>query len=44
VSLWGRNLTNTRYNSFGFRYGQTDTFFGQRAMPVQAGVDVSYTF
>lgn len=44
VSLWGRNLTNTRYNSFGFRYGQTNTFFGQRAMPVQAGVDVSYTF
>lgn len=44
VSLWGRNLTNTKYNTFGFRYGQTETFFGQRANLIQAGIDLRYHF
>lgn len=44
VSLWGRNLTNTKYNTFGFRYGQTATFFGQRANPTQAGIDLRFHF
>lgn len=46
VNLWGRNLTNTRYNVFAVNSGATGAsqWFAQRGNPVQAGVDVSVHF
>ncbi len=41
ISLWGRNLTSTRYNTFYFR--SVGHSFVQRAKPLQAGVTVSLT-
>lgn len=46
VSLWGRNLTDTRYNTFAIgsaATGQT-RYFAQRGWPVQVGVDVKLHF
>ena len=42
IMLWGRNLTNTHYNTFAI--GSTATgeqkYFAQRAYPLQLGLDV----
>ena len=46
VSLWGRNLTNTHYNTFAVAssaVGGTH-YFAQRATPVQVGLDVNIHF
>ena len=46
VSLWGRNLTDTRYNTFAIGSAATGTkqYFAQRGCPVQAGVDIKLHF
>ena len=46
VSLWGRNLTNTRYNTFVIGSAATGTtkYFAQRAWPIQVGVDLKLSF
>lgn len=46
VSLWGRNLTDTRYNTFAFSSAATGKtlFFAQRGNPLQVGVDVKVHF
>lgn len=43
LNLWGRNLTNTRYNTFAFDSSATGTqlFFAQRGTPFQFGATVS---
>lgn len=38
LDMWGRNLTDTRYATFGLAYSQG--FIGQRGMPLQFGADV----
>lgn len=46
VSLWGRNLTNTKYNTFAvasLAAGGT-RYFAQKANPLQVGVDVNIHF
>jgi outer membrane receptor protein involved in Fe transport len=46
VSLWGRNLTNTHYNTFAVAssaVGGTH-YFAQRATPIQLGLDVNIHF
>ena len=42
VSLWGKNLTGTRYNTFAIASSATGTqeHFAQRGLPLQAGVEV----
>lgn len=46
VDLWGRNLTDTRYNTFlvGSSATGKERTFAQRGLPVRAGVDVSVKF
>ncbi len=46
VDLWGRNLTDTKYNTFlvNSSADQTTRSFAQRGNPIQAGVDVSLHF
>lgn len=46
LDLWGKNLTNTKYNVFCFKNGNTSTsqFFGQRGKPLQVGVDLRFHF
>ena len=46
VSLWGRNLTDTRYNTFALSSAATGTTrcFAQRGCPVTGGVDVKIHF
>ncbi|MBR1789516.1 MAG: TonB-dependent receptor [Bacteroidaceae bacterium] len=46
LSLWGRNLTQTRYNTFAFDSSATGTslFFAQRGAPLQVGADLSVHF
>lgn len=46
LSLWGHNLTNSRYNTFAFDNSATGTklFFAQRGNPLQLGVDLSVHF
>lgn len=46
VNLWGRNLTNTKYNSFAVESAATGTdyWFGQKGNPFHCGVDVSFHF
>ena len=46
VSLWGRNLTNSRYNTFAIQSSAADgtRFFAQRANPIQFGLDVNIHF
>ena len=43
VDLWGRNLTNTKYNTFlvNSSADQTPRSFAQRGNPIQAGIDLS---
>ncbi len=46
VSLWGRNLTNTHYNTFAVQSSAAggSRYFAQRGNPVQAGIDVRLHF
>ena len=43
VSLWGRNLTDTKYNTFAIRSSAAGgtRYFAQRANPLQVGLDVN---
>ena len=44
VSLWGRSLTNTHYNTFAIESSAADgypRYFAQKANPVQVGLDVN---
>ena len=43
ISLWGRNLTNTHYNTFAIQSSAAGgtRYFAQRANPIQLGLDVS---
>ena len=40
--LWGRNITNTRYNSFYFE--SMSRGFAQRGKPAQVGIDIRWRF
>lgn len=44
LSLWGRNLTDTNYNTFAVSSAATGTkyFFAQRGNPLQAGIDLKF--
>ena len=46
LSLWGRNLTNAKYNTFAFDSSATGTklFFAQLGNPFQMGVDLKFHF
>ncbi|MBQ8655862.1 MAG: TonB-dependent receptor [Prevotella sp.] len=46
VNLWGRNLTDSKYNTFAFSSKATgrEIFMAQRGNPFQMGVDVSLHF
>jgi len=46
ISLWGRNLTDTNYNTFAIdsSFGGETLYFAQRGNPVQVGVDVRVHF
>ena len=46
VSLWGRNLTDTNYNTFAVASAATGRkmYFAQRANPIQVGIDVNIHF
>ena len=46
VSLWGRNLTDARYNTFAVESSAAGSkqYFAQRCNPLQAGVDVNIHF
>lgn len=46
VSFWGRNLTDTRYNTFAINSAATgETFyFAHRGNPFQMGVDLKFHF
>ena len=42
VSLWGRNLTDTKYNTFAVQSSAAGgtRYFAQRANPLQVGLDL----
>ena len=46
ISVWGRNLTDTRYNTFAVNSAATGTnlYFAQQANPLQVGLDVRLHF
>ena len=46
ISLWGRNLTNTKYNTFAIQSSAAGgpRYFAQRANPIQVGLDVNLHF
>lgn len=46
VSLWGRNLTDTKYNTFAVQSSAAGgaRYFAQRATPIQIGLDVRLHF
>ena len=44
VDFWGRNLTNTNYNTFLVNSQLTKQIFAQRGLPLQVGVDVKMHF
>ncbi|MBR1463744.1 MAG: TonB-dependent receptor [Prevotella sp.] len=46
LCLWGRNLTNAKYNTFAFDSSATGTklFFAQLGNPFQMGVDLKFHF
>ena len=46
VTLWGRNLTDTKYNTFAIQSSAAGgtRYFAQRATPVQFGLDVNIHF
>ena len=43
VTLWGRNLTNTHYNTFAIQSSAAGgtRYFAQRANPIQVGLDIN---
>ena len=43
VTLWGRNLTNTHYNTFAVSSSAAggQAYFAQKANPIQVGLDVN---
>lgn len=45
-SFWGRNITNTKYNTFALDSSATGTkqYFAQRGNPFQCGLDVKLHF
>ena len=46
VTLWGRNLTNTHYNTFAIQSSAAGgtRYFAQKANPIQVGLDVDIHF
>ena len=46
VTLWGRNLTDTQYNTFAISSSAVDGthYFAQKATPIQVGMDVNIHF
>lgn len=46
LSLWGRNLTDTNYNTFAIDSSATGTkeYFAQRGNPIQVGADIRLHF
>jgi outer membrane receptor for Fe3+-dicitrate len=46
VSLWGRNLTDTKYNTFAVSSSAAGSprYFAQLANPIHAGIDVRIHF
>ena len=46
ISLWGRNLTNSRYTTFAIQSSAAGgtRYFAQRANPIQLGLDVNIHF
>ena len=46
VSLWGRNLTDTKYNTFAVQSSAAGgtRYFAQRANPLQVGIDLRIHF
>ena len=46
ISLWGRNLTDTKYNTFAVSSAAAGgtRYFAQRGNPIQFGMDVSIHF
>ena len=46
VTLWGRNLTDTRYNTFAVESSAAGgtRYFAQQANPIQVGLDVNIHF
>ena len=46
VSLWGRNLTDTKYNTFAIQSSAAGgtRYFAQKANPIQVGMDVNIHF
>ncbi len=46
LRLWGRNLTNTRYNTFAFDSSATgqQLHYAQRGTPLQVGADLTVHF
>ena len=46
VSLWGRNLTEKKYRTFAIKSSAADGthYFGQRANPLQVGIDFRIHF
>ncbi len=46
VGIWGKNLTDTRYNTFAVSSAATGTteYFAQRGMPIQIGFDLFVHF
>lgn len=46
ISVHGRNITSTRYNTFAFSSNATgkEMRFAQRGMPLQVSIDVNYHF
>lgn len=45
-SVWGRNLTDTRYNTFALSSAATGTtrYFAQRSTPIHCGIDMKWHF
>jgi iron complex outermembrane recepter protein len=46
ISFWGKNLTDTKYNTFAFSNSATGTakYYAQRGNPVQVGMDLKLHF
>ena len=44
LDVWGRNLTNTNYNTFLVYSKMTGQNFAQRGNPVQVGFDLNIHF
>lgn len=46
ISLWGKNITSTKYNSFAFSSNATgrQTYLAQRGTPFQIGMDINIHF